>query len=126
MEFVDESKLKNVNYENYPYPHTIIDNFLKTDVLNKVLSNINNLKDEDSNETCDFCIKYSFTHNLSDYLKRLFAAATAPVATLLTTFAAPFATSETPAAALFATFENAFTAIFTAPEDCVENIFTLM
>lgn len=73
MEFVDESKLKNVNYENYPYPHTIIDNFLKTDVLNKVLSNINNLKDEDSNETCDFCIKYSFTHNLSDYLKRLFA-----------------------------------------------------
>lgn len=78
MEFVDETKLKKVNYENYPYPHTIIDNFLKTDVLNEVLSNINNLKDEDAVEKCTFFKKYSFTENLSDYLKRLFAELNSP------------------------------------------------
>jgi Rps23 Pro-64 3,4-dihydroxylase Tpa1-like proline 4-hydroxylase len=78
MEFVDECKLKNINYENYPYPHTIIDNFLKTDILNEVLSNINNLKDEDAVEKCVFSKKYSFTENLSDYLKRLFVELNSP------------------------------------------------
>ena len=41
MEFIDEEKLKNASYENYPFPHTIIDNFLKNDILDTLLLNIN-------------------------------------------------------------------------------------
>ena len=46
MKFVDLQKL-NVNYESYPFPHTIIDNFLNEDIL-KTLSSINSLKTKDA------------------------------------------------------------------------------
>ena len=41
MNFINEDNLRdNINYERYPFPHTIIDNFLKNDVLDNVLLNI--------------------------------------------------------------------------------------
>ena len=79
LEFVNEDILKNVNYENYPFPHTIIDNFLKGEILNDVLVNINNLKDDDAdskfiNQSSPFEYnKYAFTNNHPECLKRLFA-----------------------------------------------------
>ena len=49
MNFINEDNLRNVSYDNYPFPHTIIDNFLKNDVLDNILLNINMLEDEDAN-----------------------------------------------------------------------------
>ncbi len=78
MEFIDESKLKNIVYEPYPFPHTVIDNFLKNDTLNDILSNINNLKDENSDYVSDHSAfryeynKFAFSLNYGDYLKKLF------------------------------------------------------
>lgn len=84
MEFVDEDKLKNVNYENYPFPHTIIDNFLKDGIIDNVLSNINHLKDDDADskfisKSSPFEYnKYAFTKTYSDCLNRLFVELNSP------------------------------------------------
>jgi Rps23 Pro-64 3,4-dihydroxylase Tpa1-like proline 4-hydroxylase len=84
MEFVDEDKLKTVNYENYPFPHTIIDNFLKDGMIDDVLSNINNLKDDDADskfisKSSPFEYnKYAFTKTHSDCLNRLFVELNSP------------------------------------------------
>ena len=77
MDFVNEDNLKNSSYDNYPFPHTIIDNFLKNDVLDNILLNINNLKDEDAD--CKFINpsspyeynKYAFSSNYGDYLNKI-------------------------------------------------------
>jgi Rps23 Pro-64 3,4-dihydroxylase Tpa1-like proline 4-hydroxylase len=79
MEFVRESALENVTYETYPFPHTVIDNFFKTDKLEELLTNINSLKDEDA-ET-KFINPYSqyefnklaYNTNYGDHLKKIFA-----------------------------------------------------
>jgi Rps23 Pro-64 3,4-dihydroxylase Tpa1-like proline 4-hydroxylase len=84
MNFINEDNLRNVSYDNYPFPHTIIDNFLKNDVLDNVLLNINNLKDEDANSKCinPWCgyeyNKYAFSLNYGDYLKNLFIELNSP------------------------------------------------
>ena len=78
MNFINEDHLRNVSYENYPFPHTIIDNFLKNDVLDNILLNINNLKDEDAdskfiNPWSPYEYnKYAFSLNYGDYLEKLF------------------------------------------------------
>lgn len=84
MNFINEDKLKNVNYENYPFPHTIIDNFLKNHTLDNILLNINNLKDNDANSkfinpSSPFEYnKYAFSSNFGDYLKELFMELNSP------------------------------------------------
>jgi len=84
MQFINEDNLKNVSYDNYPFPHTIIDNFLKTDVLDNVLLNINNLKDESANSkfinpTSPYEYnKYAFSSNYGDYLEKLFRELNSP------------------------------------------------
>ena len=84
MEFVNENVLKNVNYDNYPFPHTVIDNFLKNDVLNNTLMSINNLKNEnaewkftDPNSPCEYN-KFAFNLNFDNYLKKLFIELNSP------------------------------------------------
>jgi hypothetical protein len=84
MDFVDENSLKNVVYQNYPFPHTVIDNLLKEDILNNILLNINKLKDDDAD--CKFINpsspfeynKYAFSLNYGDYLKKLFVELNSP------------------------------------------------
>jgi Rps23 Pro-64 3,4-dihydroxylase Tpa1-like proline 4-hydroxylase len=78
MEYVDENNLETTSYENYPFPHTIIDNFLKNEVLVNVLSSINSLKDNDAdskfinpNSNYEYN-KYAFNSNLDGYLNSLF------------------------------------------------------
>jgi Rps23 Pro-64 3,4-dihydroxylase Tpa1-like proline 4-hydroxylase len=79
MEFVRESSLENVTYETYPFPHTVIDNFFKTDKLEGLLSNINSLKDEDAEtkfinpySPYEFN-KFAYNTNYGDHLKKIFA-----------------------------------------------------
>ena len=45
MEYIDKN-LDNFKYETYPYNHIIIDNFLKNDVAEEVLNQMNKLPDE--------------------------------------------------------------------------------
>jgi Rps23 Pro-64 3,4-dihydroxylase Tpa1-like proline 4-hydroxylase len=78
MNFINEDNLINVSYEKYPFPHTIIDNFLKNDVLDNILLNINNLNDEDADSkfidpsSPNEYNKYAFSSNYGDYLKKIF------------------------------------------------------
>jgi Rps23 Pro-64 3,4-dihydroxylase Tpa1-like proline 4-hydroxylase len=79
MEFIRESALENVTYEAYPFPHTVIDNFFKTDKLDALLSNINALKDEDAEtkftnpySPYEFN-KFAYNTNYGDHLKKIFA-----------------------------------------------------
>jgi Rps23 Pro-64 3,4-dihydroxylase Tpa1-like proline 4-hydroxylase len=85
MNFVNEDNLKNnISYEQYPFPHTIIDNFFKNEVLDNILLNMNNLKDQDADSK--FIIphspyeynKYAFSSNYGDYLKNVFIELNAP------------------------------------------------
>lgn len=75
MEFVN---IKNNIYESYPFPHVIIDDFLKKDKLDELLLHINNLKDEDAeskfiNPANPFEFnKYAFNTNYGDYITKLF------------------------------------------------------
>jgi Rps23 Pro-64 3,4-dihydroxylase Tpa1-like proline 4-hydroxylase len=84
MHFINESKLQNITYEDYPFPHTIIDGFLNNDVLNDVLLNINNLNDKDTNDVyinpySPFEYnKYAFSRNYGEYLKYLFMELNSP------------------------------------------------
>ena len=84
MEFIDENKLKNITYESYPFPHVVIDNFLKDDTINNVLLNINNLKDHEANVifTDQYSPyeynKYAFSKNYGEYLEKLFMELNSP------------------------------------------------
>lgn len=84
MNFINEDNLRNASYENYPFPHTIIDNFLKNEVLDTVLLNINNLKDENANSkfinpsSPYEYNKYAFSLNYGDYLKKIFLELNSP------------------------------------------------
>ena len=78
MKFVDLQKL-NVNYESYPFPHTIIDNFLNEDILKKTLSSINSLKTKDApqaylgkkNESKKFAFNKKYGAFLGELFKEL-------------------------------------------------------
>lgn len=84
MEFVDEKVFQNAVYETYPFPHTIIENFLKSDKLDRVLESINNLKDEDAEskfinpESPYEYNKYAFNSSFDNYLKKVFIELNSP------------------------------------------------
>ena len=75
--------VSNVHYEQYPFPHTTIDNFLKTETLPDILTNVNNLTDAEASSK--FITrgpyeynKYAFSNNYSSYLKELFIELNSP------------------------------------------------
>jgi hypothetical protein len=78
MKFVNTERLSGVEYETYPYPHVVIDNFLHDSVLDDVLQNIKSLKDEDANSKFIHpgspyeYNKYAFSSNYGDTLRELF------------------------------------------------------
>jgi Rps23 Pro-64 3,4-dihydroxylase Tpa1-like proline 4-hydroxylase len=78
MEFINENVLDGVTYENYPFPHVVIDNFLQNDKLDELVVNINNLKDKDAdskfiNPKSIFEFnKFAYNKNHCDQLKELF------------------------------------------------------
>ena len=78
MEFINTLNLINVKYDTYPFPHTIIDNFINTDKVKDILLNINNLDDNkadakfiDNNSPYEYN-KYAFNKNYGETLKKLF------------------------------------------------------
>jgi hypothetical protein len=84
MEFVNKSILETAKYENYPFPHVIIDNFLNADKVDDILFHVNNLKDCEAQHvfTCpnskfEFN-KYVFQDNYGDYLKQVFVELNSP------------------------------------------------
>jgi len=84
MKFINEFLLKNVKYENHPFPHTIIDDFFQKDELDNILFHINTLKDEDAqyifnNPSSPYEFnKYAFNKNYGDYLKNVFIELNSP------------------------------------------------
>lgn len=82
--FVDENKLKNVNCEKYPFPHTIIDNFFKQSEVENILQSLDNL----SINRCDAQFtnlysnveynKYAWEKNYDNYLKNIFIELNSP------------------------------------------------
>ncbi len=84
MKFVNVEKIKNAKYENYPFPHVIIDNFLLEDNLDITLESINNLKDEEAqakyinpNSPYEFN-KLAFNRNYGNCLHALFTELNSP------------------------------------------------
>ncbi len=84
MEFVNLSVFTDAKYETYPFPHTVIDNFLKEDKVLPILEQINQLKDNDAQSK--FLIpnspyeynKYAFSENYGEYLKKVFTELNSP------------------------------------------------
>ena len=71
MKFIDLKKLE-VSYENYPFPHTVIDNLLNEDILQDILSDIHSLNNKDANQSflkdngCEYN-KLGFNKNYRHY-----------------------------------------------------------
>lgn len=78
MEFVNTKAIETAVYESYPFPYTIIDDFLQKDKLDDILLHINKLQDIDAdskfitpNSPYEFN-KYAFSKNYGEYLGKLF------------------------------------------------------
>jgi Rps23 Pro-64 3,4-dihydroxylase Tpa1-like proline 4-hydroxylase len=84
MEFINEANLETVTYENYPFPHTVIDNFLQSDKLDSILFHINKLSDDEAqmkfiNPFSPFDYnKYAWNSNYGDYLEQVFVELNSP------------------------------------------------
>lgn len=72
--FVDMDKLTNRLLITYPFPHAVIDDFLQSDKLSKILAEVNKLPDTGGHGPVypyEFN-KYMVTSNYGSYLRRLF------------------------------------------------------
>jgi hypothetical protein len=84
--FVNMEKLHNrLKCLPYPFPHVVIDDFLQSDTLSKILSEVNKLQDVDAqskyidaSSPYEFN-KYAFNSNYGPYLKELFVELNSPV-----------------------------------------------
>ena len=84
--FVNMEKLHNkLKCVPYPFPHVVIDGFLQSDTLPRILSEVNKLKDADAqskyidtSSPYEFN-KYAFNSNYGSYLKELFVELNSPV-----------------------------------------------
>ena len=83
--FVDMEKLHNrLKCAPYPFPHVVIDGFLQSDTLPKILSEVNKLQDADAqtkyidaSSPYEFN-KYAFNSNYGPYLRKLFVELNSP------------------------------------------------
>jgi Rps23 Pro-64 3,4-dihydroxylase Tpa1-like proline 4-hydroxylase len=83
--FVNMEKLHNkLKCVPYPFPHVVIDGFLQSDRLPKILSEVNKLQDADAqskyieaSSPYEFN-KYAFNSNYGPYLKQLFVELNSP------------------------------------------------
>ena len=53
MSYVNISQLRTVNFDLYPYPWCLYDDFLYSDVLNSIVYDINSINDDDNRITSD-------------------------------------------------------------------------
>ena len=83
--FVDMEKLHNrLKCAPYPFPHVVIDGFLQSDTLPKILSEVNKLQDADAqtkyidaSSPYEFN-KYAFNSNYGPYPRKLFVELNSP------------------------------------------------
>lgn len=83
--FVNMEKLHNrLKSLPYPFPHVVIDDFLESDTLPRILSEVNKLQDADAqskyidaSSPYEFN-NYAFNSNYSPYLKKLFVVLNSP------------------------------------------------
>ena len=77
MKFLKQSVITNAKYDENPFPHTVIDNFLNEENLTDILNAVNLLKDKNAQykltkpSSYEFN-KFAWTTNYGDYLKELF------------------------------------------------------
>jgi len=79
LKFVNMEKLHNrLKCLPYPFSHVVVDDFLQSDTLSKILSEVNKLRDDDAqskyidaSSPYEFN-KYAFNSNYGPYLKQLF------------------------------------------------------
>ena len=83
--FVNIDKFNNrLKCVSYPFPHVVIDGFLQSDTLPKILSEVNKLQDADAqskyiDESSPFEFnKYVFNSNYGPYLKQLLVELNSP------------------------------------------------
>jgi Rps23 Pro-64 3,4-dihydroxylase Tpa1-like proline 4-hydroxylase len=83
--FVNIDKFNNrLKCVPYPFPHVVIDGFLQSDTLPKILSEVNKLQDADAQSKYTDASspyefnKYDFTSNYGPYLKKLFVELNSP------------------------------------------------
>ena len=78
LKFINYEKLIKIKYEEYPFPHTVIDNFLNEFLLCDLLKNINILDDNNAEwkfnnpDSPNEYNKYAFESNYGIFIKRLF------------------------------------------------------
>lgn len=87
-EYIFINNMENLNKNNcitYPFPHVVIDNFLHTDKLTKILTEVKKIQDVDAqfksvDSSCpNEFNKYVFnTSNYGSYLRQLFAELNSP------------------------------------------------
>ena len=84
--FVNMEKFTNrvLKCVPYPFPHVVIDDFLESDKLPKILAEVNQLQDANAQSKCinpsspyEFN-KYTFNSNYGAYLRELFAELNSP------------------------------------------------
>jgi Rps23 Pro-64 3,4-dihydroxylase Tpa1-like proline 4-hydroxylase len=85
LKFVNMEKLhKRLKCLPYPFSHVVVDDFLQSDTLSKILSEVNKLRDDDAqskyidaSSPYEFN-KYAFNSNYGPYLKQLFIELNSP------------------------------------------------
>jgi len=78
MKFLKIPLIENAKYDDDPFPHTVIDNFLNEEQIPDIVKAVYNLKEENAQykltnpSSCEYN-KFAWTTNYGPYLKELFA-----------------------------------------------------
>jgi Rps23 Pro-64 3,4-dihydroxylase Tpa1-like proline 4-hydroxylase len=75
MKYINSENLKNLEFDNEPFPHIVIDNFFNNEFIDNILYDMNNLTIDKSYYYGDQRIeknKFAFNSNFGDTLKDIF------------------------------------------------------
>lgn len=78
MKYINSDAFTDKQYESYPFPHIVLDGFIKTQYLQAILQSVNSLKDENADakfvnpKSTTQYNKYAFNTNYGTLLEELF------------------------------------------------------
>ena len=84
MEFINEAAIQQAVYEQRPFPHAVIDNFIQADKLDEIVFHLNALNEnqaQNKNMVPDHPFEYNtiiFSSSVHPYLKQIFAELNSP------------------------------------------------